>query len=281
LAELIKSLAVKAPHRLSCEIFHRINDLRISRHRLLKRGTKGFGRGRIPVRVNVDRSAVPFQNINRERQLIHVPLAQPIDVIITDRTHRPLIDVAPRNPVLTRPICLPNAAHRQTPTLSLSICCLNARSVRNKSQSIHELVCDKKLDALAITETWLKADACQAVNAITPAGYKCLHVPRPVREGGGVALVFKSNLCAKLYDAKAQVTQFEHMEVLVSHDCNIFLLAIVYRPPPTSVNGLRVADFFTEWNSYLEALALSNMRSLSPGISTSTWTLPQTVMLLC
>ncbi|ELT87689.1 hypothetical protein CAPTEDRAFT_199286 [Capitella teleta] len=49
--EFIRALAVKAPARLPTDLYKRLNGLRISRRRLSKRGTKGYGRGVIPVQT--------------------------------------------------------------------------------------------------------------------------------------------------------------------------------------------------------------------------------------
>ena len=70
---------------------------------------------------------------------------------------------------------------------------LNARSVRNKSLSTADLIIDRKLDILAITETWLKGDITDnvIVGELVPSGYSILSVPRTDRVGGGVALIFR------------------------------------------------------------------------------------------
>ena len=41
----------------------------------------------------------------------------------------------------------------------LGCCVLNARSVKNKALSIHDLISENNLDILVLTETWLTADS--------------------------------------------------------------------------------------------------------------------------
>ena len=66
------------------------------------------------------------------------------------------------------PPCLRNLVHIIVPkpqqvlenikndTQRLLLCLLNARSLRNKSASFVDLVCDSKADLFAVSETWLQ-----------------------------------------------------------------------------------------------------------------------------
>ena len=71
---------------------------------------------------------------------------------------------------------------------------LNARSVCNKTSAITDLIAEKKLDVLAITETWLTGGPADEVvcGEITPPQYDLQHVTRVKRGGGVAALVNKA-----------------------------------------------------------------------------------------
>ena len=72
---------------------------------------------------------------------------------------------------------------------------LNPWSVCNKTNSIHDFIVDYKLDALALTETWLKGDQRDSVTIqeLLPPGYKICQQARANR-GGGVAVIYHSRL---------------------------------------------------------------------------------------
>ena len=87
----------------------------------------------------------------------------------------------------------------------LSAVLLNARSVCNKSLLINDYIVDSNSDILAITETWIKATTPSSVIAeLTPPGYSLIHVPRPSqRKGGGVGIIYRYTLKAKVQPARA------------------------------------------------------------------------------
>lgn len=62
----------------------------------------------------------------------------------------------------------------------LSVCLINARSVRDKTSSIVDHLCEHKLDIVGITETWLSGNDTDDITThhLTPPGYKLIHVPR-------------------------------------------------------------------------------------------------------
>jgi hypothetical protein len=65
--------------------------------------------------------------------------------------------------------------------------------VVDKPALIQNLVLDKNIDILFLTETWLSPDTPPSItNSLTSADYSFLHVPRLSGRGGGIAVVFKS-----------------------------------------------------------------------------------------
>ena len=113
---------------------------------------------------------------------------------------------------------------------------------------------DNDLDALAITETWLRGDVKDdAVLAeLVPASYKCEHIPRLERGGGGVALLLRDRIpCQRI---RAQTfTSFEHIECLLGTTPPIRII-VVYRPPPSSAHYVSFSDFMDDLDTYVQGL---------------------------
>ena len=76
---------------------------------------------------------------------------------------------------------------------------INARSVKNKTDVIKELLVDKNIDVLAITETWLSAGPREkSVGAeLTPVGYEIINISHIKAKGGEVAIVCRLSLKLK------------------------------------------------------------------------------------
>ena len=111
---------------------------------------------------------------------------------------------------------------------------INSRSINKKADTIRQYIADEKIDVMALTETWLKGtdEDRMSCGDITPPGYTILHVPRKGKRGGGVGLVFRSNLQIKQCET-TQYGTFEHMEVLILNAASCTRLSIIYRPPNT------------------------------------------------
>ena len=130
---------------------------------------------------------------------------------------------------------------------------MNIRSVNNKEQQLKDYVVDNDSDLIALTETWLKPD--DELNRITvgdlcPKGYKFTHQPRTVQRGGGVGLLYKDTLDIKPQKV-TKFLSFEHTEVIV-RCTQCIRLVIIYRPPPSKENKLKVGMFLEEFQTFLE-----------------------------
>ena len=148
----------------------------------------------------------------------------------------------------------------------LSICCINPRSVKNKTLILNDFIVSNDYDVVAITETWLgTSQDKKCIGELVPEGYSFKHIPRPPgQEGGGVAILFKSNIKFKLVTRRS-ATHFESLEcVLSTSDCS-FGLAVIYRPRPTKVNGFRNSVFFEEWGTFLGEYASLGIEFLIVG----------------
>ena len=60
----------------------------------------------------------------------------------------------------------------------LLLCCVNARSLRNKSAAFVDLLSDSKADLFAVTETWLTHSDTTALVELSVPGYKLVHCSR-------------------------------------------------------------------------------------------------------
>ena len=88
-----------------------------------------------------------------------------------------------------------NGRHGNT---SMSFSLLNVHSAVNKPTAISELVRDRSIDLLAITETWPSSvDQSPIVNELCPNGYDNVGWPRDHRTGGGVSLLYRSSIKLK------------------------------------------------------------------------------------
>ena len=180
-------------------------------------------------------------------------------VIQTRITHR--FDVVPRavkaaSGNVSQLINLRVVKHRKR-DIPLTICCLNARSVKNKALSVADFFISRDID---LSETWLGTDTDnQVINELVSSGYTIQHISRPSeKRGGGVAVLHKCGLTIKTLDStrNGMLTHFEHMDcAVISNDVNV-RLCIVYRPPPSKWNGFKNSVFFDEWSLYLDRLAV-------------------------
>ena len=213
--------------------------IRRNRHRL---ATVVCHRSSIPVRISARRLMPSKRNGNTSPSAL---------LSLTSRT----------------PSCCPIFNRNSANCLTITM--LNCRSVANKSLSIADLVTTLGTDIMAITETWLGINSTGLVlRELVPTGYNIFHISRSNgRRGGGVALMFKTNL--KLYQISDRTTnnytQFEllHSRMEVSNQCiDVF---VEYRPPPSTKNCLTTAKFFDEWTIFLENLASQTRETVITG----------------
>ena len=143
---------------------------------------------------------------------------------------------------------------------SLKICSINPRSVKNKTIAICDFILSNDFDVVAITETWLSNSVDKVCKSeLLPNGYKMKQVPRPGKmRGGGVAIIYKSNIDFKLISSSNDATfsTFEHIDCNLVTDKTAICLSVVYRPPPSKKNGLSTNAFLEqEWPLFLSNYA--------------------------
>ena len=129
---------------------------------------------------------------------------------------------------------------------------------------------------MAITETWLYSDEDENafhINQFVPHGYQFKHTPRQDgRVGGGVGLLHHKNVKVVVQKGRkctcSGFTQFEYLETVLSITkdprSNIRLI-VVYRPPPTRANKLKIKYFWREWKKLLTVLARDHKKFIIVG----------------
>ena len=144
--------------RLDYDVWKRIHELGISRKRKTHRGTKGRRRSK-----NTDTNLQTLPPLIRERKV----------------TYRRIQQINHNN---LKPVNLLKPNDYDLPRLFFS----NVRSISNKIDEIEVVANDKKVDLIALTETW--ADENTSPDFLSINGFMLFSKPRIGRRGGGVAL---------------------------------------------------------------------------------------------
>ena len=82
---------------------------------------------------------------------------------------------------------------------------LNCRSTNHKIPVIHDLITNRNLDVLFLSETWFTSDTPQSILLdVAPAGYAAVHVVRPTgpgkpKRGGELAAVFRESVAVRVH----------------------------------------------------------------------------------
>ena len=126
----------------------------------------------------------------------------------------------------------------------------NARSCRNKTCDIEEMVLDGDFDIFIMSETWLAEHGDEAlVNEMTPVGYSSKSFPRKERGGGGLAIIFKNHLANKItFDDMSyyKYNCFEAFKCALRYSKHVIRIVSIYRPPNSLNNTF--SNFLKEFN---------------------------------
>ncbi len=133
---------------------------------------------------------------------------------------------------------------------------LNSRSVRNKMESICEILTQSSLDIFCLTETWMLESDIGVIDCALPRSHSIISVPRPnSRTGGGVAIIYSHALTnISRITCDYVVTSFEFVEVIVNFHQQVIRIVVVYRPPHPGSDRV----FIDEFEEFLEAFAVKS-----------------------
>ena len=134
---------------------------------------------------------------------------------------------------------------------NLTFIYLNARSCRNKTLEINDLILEKNADLLFISETWLSKDDSVFTNEMLPNGYNILPQPRLFRSGGGVAIIYRASLKVITIPISSCST-FEAYCLKIVTPINSLLCSCIYRPCASKKNNTNFSTFITDFNDFLE-----------------------------
>ena len=126
---------------------------------------------------------------------------------------------------------------------------LNVQSVGNKTLDIYELIIDKKLDVLALTETWLNMYDTAKIKEMTPNTHTFIHIPRSGKRGGGVGIFLQNSFKKIKIDTTRMCESFEKIQISCEINRRKCVFVVVYRPPNS-----RKSLFIQEFRTYLETV---------------------------
>lgn len=104
---------------------------------------------------------------------------------------------------------------------------------------------------MVLTETFHTASDDNCLRLATPTGYAVVDAARPLRRGGGVAVIFRSTWKSAILPLPV-CTTFEAIAVRLTIGTSHFVILAVYRPGSEEVSSL----FFEELSSVLETLVV-------------------------
>ena len=134
---------------------------------------------------------------------------------------------------------------------------MNARSCKNKTTEINDLIVEKNADVVFISETWLKDNDNITVTALLPNNFDIVYSNRKSRTGGGVAIIYRN--CLKVLPTSYvsnDFTSFESCHLKVeTPDSKICFFSCIYRPPNSAKFNLPFSTFIQDFNDLCENLS--------------------------
>ena len=117
-------------------------------------------------------------------------------------------------------------------TDDLSLMLANVQSIKSKTKLVMDYLLDNKVDIAILTETWLSDndEIWLKASDLNQHGYKTLHQNRPKHQGGGLAIICKSNLQVKQLDIGSK-SSFEYLVCRISGKSVVVTTVAIYHPP--------------------------------------------------
>ena len=141
----------------------------------------------------------------------------------------------------------------------MNIATVNARSIRNSANHLKYEILHSGIDILTITETWLRDTDQYEAAKLCPHGYDIFRADRTTGIGGGVAIVCRNDF-KPTRGKGASYASFEHNIITIVSKLQKCTVAVVYRPPSSSL-----PVFCEEFTSLLEEIALQDTDLLISG----------------
>ncbi|KAI2642381.1 hypothetical protein H4Q32_025373 [Labeo rohita] len=127
---------------------------------------------------------------------------------------------------------------------------LNVRSLSNKGYIIRDLIIDRELDFIFLTETWQQPNDFSLLNEAAPPGFVYKSQPHGTGRGGGLAMFYREKW--KVLPVSTPVfSSFEPVVCVLSGQIPT-IIATVYRPPKLNYNFI---DDFAGFIAYLSTLS--------------------------
>ena len=104
----------------------------------------------------------------------------------------------------------------------------------NKTQEIQLELVNNNLDLCILTETWIKEGDTITPTRLCSNGYKSISISRQDKVGGGIVIVYKSELNISIARGAPYKTM-ESSSFIISTGNRLINLIPIYRPPDTNV----------------------------------------------
>lgn len=141
---------------------------------------------------------------------------------------------------------------------------VNTRSLRNKLTSFTDFAIQRDLDICAITETWFTELDIGCVGQIEQSGYKFISIPRQTRTHGGIGLLHKPFISAKLVTS-GEKDSFDYAEINIKAGGTFVSVHIIYRTPYSEEHPVPMSRFWAEFDTYLNDNLLNQNNILITG----------------
>ena len=151
---------------------------------------------------------------------------------------------------------------KSVPGIKLGV--MNCQSISEKLDFVFDHIKEYQLDIVALTETLLSCEGSKNKHVIDQCvahGYTLHHSPRTSgRRGGGVGLLVSNaiKVTFKRIHVSPLITSFKSMEAVLTIYSESLRLIVIYRMPPSKINGLKTGTFYEECSEYLEKLSCAS-----------------------
>jgi len=123
--------------------------------------------------------------------------------------------------------------------------------IRNKTDAVSAVICERSLNVLAVTETWHTVSDDNCLHLAAPPCYAVVDAPRLSRRGGSVAVIFRQGWRSTRLSVPVSST-FEVIVVCLTSDSGPLIVVNLYRPGSERLTS----QFFDDLSALLETLVI-------------------------